>query len=122
MIGHLSHPIWTYLITFSFLILSNIFMTFAWYAHLNFKDKSLLTVIFVSWGIAFFEYCLHVPANRIGSNLASPSQLKVTQEFITFIVFYIFSIYYLKQVPDVNDIVSFSFIIIAVIISFWRPF
>lgn len=118
----LNNSIFSYLITILLLILSNIFMTFAWYGHLNFKEKSLLTVIFASWGIAFFEYCLHVPANRIGSTLTSPSQLKVTQEVITFLIFYVFSIYYLKQTPDINDMAAFSLIIFAVIISFWRPF
>ncbi|RZA00349.1 MAG: hypothetical protein EOP11_18425, partial [Proteobacteria bacterium] len=76
------------------LILSNIFMTFAWYGHLKYKSKPLLIVILVSWGIAFFEYCLQVPANRIGSDVMTAAQLKVLQEVITFTVFGIFSFFY----------------------------
>ena len=66
---------------------SNIFMTFAWYGHLKYKDVALWKVILVSWSIAFFEYCLQVPANRIGSATFSPAQLKVIQEIITLSVF-----------------------------------
>ncbi|RYD70994.1 MAG: hypothetical protein EOP53_24415 [Sphingobacteriales bacterium] len=67
------------------LVLSNIFMTFAWYGHLKYKSKPLLIVIMVSWGIAFFEYCLQVPANRIGSDVMTAAQLKVLQEVQIFI-------------------------------------
>ena len=70
---------WTILL----LIGSNIFMTFAWYGHLKYKEVALWKVILISWGIAFFEYCLQVPANRIGSRTFSPDQLKVIQEVIT---------------------------------------
>lgn len=111
-----------YVLAVVLLILSNIFMTFAWYGHLKFKDKALILVVFISWLIAFFEYCLQVPANRIGSNVATAAQLKVTQEVITFAVFFIFSIFYLKQVPGVNDLVAFGLIIAAVGISLFKPF
>ena len=75
------------------LFLSNVFMTFAWYGHLrDFKDKSLVLVIAMSWGIAFFEYCLQVPANRIGSEYFTLPQLKIIQEIITLCVFVLFSI------------------------------
>ena len=74
---------WTILL----LIGSNIFMTFAWYGHLKFKHTALWKVILVSWGIALFEYCLQVPANRIGARTFSPDQLKVIQEVITLVVF-----------------------------------
>lgn len=97
-------------------------MTFAWYGHLRFKDKALVTVVLVSWLIAFFEYCLQVPANRIGSEVLSASQLKVLQEVITFSVFFAFSIFYLKQSPNLNDLVAFGLIILAVIISLYKPF
>lgn len=103
------------------LICSNVFMTTAWYGHLKYKDRSLLMVIFVSWLIAFFEYCLQVPANRIGSNVASAAQLKVIQEVITFSVFFIFSLLYLGQRPTVNDAVAFVLIIIAVGVSLFQP-
>src|SRR5438067_10220845 len=82
---------WTILL----LIGSNIFMTFAWYGHLKFREVPLWKVIVVSWGIAFFEYCLQVPASRIGAKTFSPDQLKVIQEVITLTVFGVFSTYYL---------------------------
>lgn len=105
----------------SLLIASNIFMTFAWYGHLKHKEKALWLVIFVSWGIAFFEYCLQVPANRIGSNVMSASQLKVIQEVITFAVFSVFSVLYLKQSLSINDWVAFGLITSAVFISLFQP-
>jgi uncharacterized protein (DUF486 family) len=76
---------------------SNVFMTFAWYGHLRFKSSPLLLVILVSWGIAFFEYCLQVPANRIGSTVMTTAQLKITQEIITLAVFAVFSVTYLAE-------------------------
>lgn len=105
----------------SLLVLSNIFMTFAWYGHLKFKSKPLLIVILVSWAIAFFEYCLQVPANRIGSEVLSPSQLKVFQEAITFTVFGLFSIFYFKQMPTKYDLFAFSLIVAAVCVSLFQP-
>ncbi len=72
------------------LTISNIFMTFAWYGHLKFKNTALWLIILVSWGIAFFEYCFQVPANRIGHTVYSAAQLKTIQEVITLIVFSIF--------------------------------
>ena len=76
------------------LIGSNIFMTFAWYGHLKFKGVALWKVILVSWSIALFEYCLQVPANRLGSEVYSPEQLKVIQEVITLSVFGVFTVLY----------------------------
>ncbi len=79
------------------LILSNIFMTFAWYGHLkNFKTSPLWMAVTVSWGIAFFEYCLQVPANRLGSEVFTLPQLKISQEIITMIVFAAFSVLYMN--------------------------
>ena len=109
-------------ITCALLLGSNVFMTFAWYGHLKFKTKALLTVILISWGIAFFEYCLQVPANRIGSGAMTPSQLKVLQEVITFTVFAIFTTFYFKTVPTVNDAIAFALIIAAVGVSLFQPF
>ena len=74
-----------------------------WYGHLKFPGKPLWIVILVSWGIAFFEYCLQVPANRIGYTVLSAAQLKVLQEAITFLVFAVFSFYYLRQAPTKYD-------------------
>jgi uncharacterized protein (DUF486 family) len=79
------------------LICSNVFMTFAWYGHLRFKDQPLWVVIPVSWGIALFEYCLAVPANRWGSGVYSAAELKALQEVITLSVFVVFSFIYLGQ-------------------------
>ena len=79
------------------LILSNLFMTAAWYGHLKYKSTPLLIVILVSWGIAFFEYCLQVPANRIGSGVMTAPQLKGLQEVISILMFAAFSTFYLGQ-------------------------
>ena len=86
---------------------SNLFMTMAWYGHLKFKNKALWLVILASWGIAFFEYCLQVPANRIGSNYFSVTQLKVMQEVITLAVFAGFSAVYFKESFKWNHLVGF---------------
>ena len=86
---------------------SNIFMTFAWYGHLkNFKSSPLWVAISVSWGIAFFEYCLQVPANRIGHEYFSLPQLKVMQEFLTMLVFAGFSIWYMGESLNRNYVYS----------------
>lgn len=98
------------LATILLLIASNIFMTFAWYGHLKFKTTSLVTVIFVSWGIAFFEYLLQVPANRIGHGTFSAAELKTIQEVITLTIFAIFSVFYLKEPLTWNYLVGFAFI------------
>lgn len=87
----------TTLTSIGLLFLSNIFMTFAWYGHLkNHRDSPLWLVILISWGIAFFEYCLQVPANRIGAEKFTLSQLKIAQEVITMVVFAGFSVWYMK--------------------------
>ena len=107
--------------TIILLVLSNIFMTFAWYGHLKFKSHALWIVILISWAIAFFEYCLQVPANRLGHNYFTASQLKILQEVITFSVFALFSFYYLKEKPSFYDFISFSLIILAVFVSLLQP-
>jgi uncharacterized protein (DUF486 family) len=106
------------MITILLLLLSNIFMTFAWYGHLKFKDKPLGLVIVVSWLLAFFEYLFQVPANRIGSDRFSLAQLKVMQECITIVVFTIIVAVMFRQVPRWNNIVSFVLIIAAVYFTF----
>jgi uncharacterized protein len=100
------------------LTLSNVFMTFAWYGHLKHKNTALWLAILVSWGIAFFEYCLQVPANRIGSATFSTAQLKIMQEAITLVVFCIFSILYLKEPLKWNYLVGFTLMIAAVFVVF----
>ena len=97
-------------VTIDLLLASNIFMTFAWYGHLKFKETPILTVILVSWGIAFFEYLLMVPANRIGQGHFSAAELKTIQEVITLSVFAVFSVLYLKEPLSWNHLVGFAFI------------
>ncbi len=92
------------------LIGSNLFMTFAWYGHLKFKDKALWMAVLASWGIAFFEYWLVVPANRIGSDVYSVAQLKAIQEVITLSVFAAFSVFYLGQRITMNHAIGFALI------------
>ncbi len=97
-------------ITIGLLIASNVFMTFAWYGHLKFKTAPLIAVILVSWGIAFFEYVLQVPANRIGHGHFSAAQLKTIQEVITLTVFAVFSVTYLGEALRWTHFVGFGFI------------
>jgi uncharacterized protein len=104
--------------TIVLLTISNIFMTFAWYGHLKFKDVALWKIILMSWGIAFLEYCFMVPANRIGYGQFTAAQLKTIQEVITLIVFSIFSVFYLKEEFRWNYFVGFGFIILAVFFIF----
>lgn len=100
------------------LTLSNVFMMFAWYGHLKFKSAPLWIVIVASWAIAFFEYCLQVPANRIGHEYFSAAQLKTMQEAITLVVFCAFSVLYLKEELRWNYIVGFAFMVLAVFFVF----
>lgn len=104
--------------TILLLLISNVFMTFAWYGHLKYKSSPLFLVILVSWGIAFFEYCFQVPANRIGHGTFSAYQLKTIQEVITLIVFSVFSVLYLKESFRWNYLVGFGFIVLAVFFIF----
>lgn len=102
------------------LLISNIFMTFAWYGHLKFRSSALWIVILASWGIALFEYCFQVPANRIGYGIYNAAQLKTIQEVITLIVFSFFSVFYLKEQFKWNYLVGFCFIILAVFFIFQK--
>ncbi len=92
------------------LIASNVFMTFAWYGHLKHKGSALFLAILVSWGIALFEYCLAVPANRMGSEVYSTAQLKTMQEVITLTVFALFSVFWLKESLTINHVIGFALI------------
>lgn len=92
------------------LVASNVFMTFAWYGHLKHKGSLLFMAILASWGIAFFEYCLAVPANRMGSEVYSTAQLKTIQEVITLLVFAGFSIFWLKESLTINHAIGFALI------------
>ncbi|MFN4193051.1 MAG: DMT family protein [Tabrizicola sp.] len=107
-------------ITIGLLLASNVFMTFAWYGHLKFKESALITVILVSWGIAFFEYVLQVPANRIGYGHFNAAQLKTIQEVITLSVFAAFSVLYLKEPLMWNHLLGFAFIALGAFFIFHK--
>ncbi len=104
--------------TILLLTISNIFMTAAWYGHLKYKNSPLVKVIFISWGIAFVEYCFQVPANRAGHSQFSAAQLKTIQEVITLIVFCAFSVFYLEEELKWNYIVGFLMMMGAVFFVF----
>jgi uncharacterized protein len=102
------------------LIGSNLFMTYAWYGHLkDFRQKSIFLVILISWGVAFFEYCLQVPANRIGSGYYSLPQLKIMQEIITMCVFAAFAVFYMKQQLN-RDFIYASICLVAAAFFMFR--
>jgi uncharacterized protein (DUF486 family) len=103
-------PSWTYIAPVLLLLASNVFMTFAWYGQLNVEHRALWLIVLISWGIAFFEYCLAVPANRIGRLVYSPAELKAMQEVITLAVFAIFSVTWLKAPLTVNHVIGFVLI------------
>lgn len=102
------------MLTVVLLIISNIFMTFAWYGHLKYKNQPFTVVILISWFIALFEYLFQVPANRIGYGQFSATELKIIQEIISITVFIIFALFYLKEIPRWNHAVSFFLILGAV--------
>ena len=104
--------------TILLLTISNVFMTFAWYGHLKFKEIALWKVVLLSWSIAFFEYCFMVPANRIGYSQFNATELKTIQEAITLIVFRLFSIFYLKEEFKWNYALGFFLILGAVFVIF----
>ena len=106
--------------TILLLTVSNIFMTFAWYGHLKYQNVPLWKVTLISWGIAFFEYCFQVPANRIGYGEFTAFQLKIIQEVITLCVFVVFAWLYLGERVKWNYAVSFLFLLGAVTFAFWQ--
>ena len=111
---------WNYLLPILLLVGSNVFMTFAWYGHLKFTDRPLWIVIVASWGIAFFEYCLMVPANRYGHAVYSAPELKAMQEIITLVVFAGFSAWYLGEQVTPRQLAGFALIVVAAILIFER--
>ena len=104
------------------LVASNIFMTFAWYGHLKVEHRPLWLLVLVSWGIAFFENCLAVPANRIGRAVYSPAELKTMQEVITLVVFAVFSVTFLGERFTVNHMIGFALIAAGALFIFKGPF
>ena len=111
----------SFLLPIALLLISNVFMTFAWYGHLKYTDRPLWIVVLVSWCIAFIEYCLAVPANRFGSFVYTPEQLKTMQEVITLIVFSAFSVLYLKASFTLNHLVGFALIAAGAFFVFKGP-
>ncbi|MBX3536376.1 MAG: DMT family protein [Chelatococcus sp.] len=116
-----AQPSMAALVPIVLLLLSNVFMTVAWYGHLNYKSAPLWAVVLISWGIAFFEYCLAVPANRFGSAVYSAAQLKTIQEVITLIVFAGFSVTVLKQPLTINHGIGFALIALGASFIFKSP-
>jgi uncharacterized protein len=104
------NPFYAFAAPLVLLTVSNIFMTFAWYGHLKVEHRPLWILVLVSWGIAFFEYCLAVPANRIGRLVYEPAELKAMQEVITLVVFAVFSVTYLGERFTLNHAVGFALI------------
>jgi uncharacterized protein len=103
------------------LLISNIFMTFAWYGHLKYKSAPMWVAILASWGIAFFEYCFQVPANRIGHGQFTATQLKIMQEAITLIVFIVFAkLYFAGEPIKWNYLVGMALIFLAVFVVFYE--
>ena len=104
--------------TIGLLFLSNLFMTFAWYGHLRYRAVALPLVILTSWGIAFFEYCLQVPANRVGYGYFNAAELKTIQEILSLTVFMVFSVFFLGQELKWNYVVGFGLIVLAAFVIF----
>ena len=103
------------------LIISNVFMTFAWYGHLKFTDKPLWVVVIVSWAIAFIEYCFAVPANRYGHASFSTAELKTMQEVITLLIFAGFSVFFLGERLTINHGIGFALICAGAFFIFKGP-
>ena len=114
MLNHIPTP----LLTVGLLLLSNIFMTFAWYGHLKYPTLSLGRVILISWLIAFFEYCLQVPANRYGYGYFNAAELKTIQEILSLSVFMVFSVLFLGQELKWNYVLGFALIVLAAFVIF----
>lgn len=100
------------------LVISNVFMTLAWYGHLKFKSSALWIAILASWGLALLEYVFQVPANRLGSETLTVTQLKILQECITLAVFTVLAFFMFGEKPTVNSIISYLFIVGAVFFAF----
>ena len=112
---------WAAIVPILMLVASNVFMTFAWYGHLKVEHRPLWIIVLASWGIAFFEYWLAVPANRIGRATYDPAELKAIQEVITLAVFAVFSVTYLGERLTVNHAIGFGFIALGAVFVFKGP-
>jgi len=107
------------MLTVVLLLISNTFMTFAWYGHLRYRSMPLIAAVVVSWLIAFGEYCFQVPANRLGYGVFTAYQLKIIQEAITLTVFVVFAYFYLGEAIRWNYAASFACLFAAVLFAFW---
>ncbi len=106
-------------LTIGLLVISNVFMTLAWYGHLKYKSSALWLAIAASWGLALFEYVFQVPANRIGSEIFSVTQLKIMQECITLTIFSVMAYFMFGETLKWNNVVSYLFLVGAVVFAFW---
>jgi uncharacterized protein (DUF486 family) len=113
---------WTAIAPVLLLLASNVFMTFAWYGQLKVEHRPLWLIILIGWGIAFFEYCLAVPANRLGRTTYEPAELKAMQEVITLAVFAVFSATWLGERLTANHLVGFVLIGLGAFVVFKGPF
>jgi uncharacterized protein (DUF486 family) len=113
---------WTAIVPVLLLVASNVFMTFAWYGQLKVEHRPMWAIIAISWGIAFFEYCLAVPANRLGRTVYEPAELKAMQEVITLAVFAVFSVTWLGEKFTLNHALGFAFIAVGALFVFKGPF
>ncbi|ESR25297.1 DMT family protein [Lutibaculum baratangense] len=111
-----------YVLPVLLLLASNVMMTLAWYGHLRFEHRPLAIVVLASWGIAFFEYCLAVPANRIGYGVYSGAELKTIQEVVTLSIFAVFSVVYLREDLTLNHLLGFALIALGAYVVFAGPF
>ena len=109
----------TIIYTILLLIISNVFMTFAWYGHLKHKSSALWLAILASWSLALFEYIFQVPANRMGSDVLTVTQLKILQECITLTVFTVVAYFMFGETLKWNNVVSYLFLVGAVVFAFW---
>ena len=113
---------WTAITPVLLLLASNVFMTFAWYGQLKVEHRPLWLLVMIGWGIAFFEYCLAVPANRLGRAVYAPAELKAMQEVITLVVFAVFSATWLGEKLTTNHLVGFALIGLGAVVVFKGPF
>jgi len=113
---------WTAVGPVVLLVASNVFMTFAWYGQLKVEHRAMWLIVLISWGIAFFEYCLAVPANRLGRAVYSPAELKAMQEVITLTVFAVFSVTWLGERLTANTVIGFGLIAAGAFVVFKGPF
>jgi hypothetical protein len=111
---------WSMIFPIAMLCLSNVFMTFAWYGQFRFPQAPLWLLIVAGWGLAFFEYCLAVPANHFGHRVYSAAQLKTIQEIITLLVFAAFSVFYLGDAIRWNHAAAFACLVAAAYFSFMK--